>query len=507
MGRGKHKGRHISLSRGRGKLGHNNRDFLSPNVDKARVKDNIVIRQQDLGVAYEKVFGDARKAYNDKQTRKSRQIDDYYVKLFGKPTDEIVKGGNAGKQQNFFEYVIGIGNKDDTGFATNPEMAAVAVECLKEYYYGNEEHGVKSFEERNPNFYLFNAVIHCDEATPHGHHDIIPFADGYKSGMTRQQGIAKALEQMGYGKGKNAIKDWTKTERQVFREICERHGIEVAEEQKGRGVTLTTEQYREYAELKSQNTELQSRNKDLNKQNDALEYQNDMLGRINDLAKQQLTQDVETLNAVKEEIETKLETVKDIDKQILAAVEIPPRPVEPVEPPRIPSPPMKYQVYSKAEEREYNESRKVYDRVVKQRNNDLKQYQQEYSDWEKKAAEWDKMYAPIIAVKKQSERIAIKERELATKERAMKEQIAAMQEQSTAQTERMYALENENVTLKLKIHECFQSMAIAIAIRARTLLEKTLSVMGLQLSSGYTIEEQSRNAEHRFSLEYLRKGR
>lgn len=507
MGRDNHKGRHISLSRGRGKLGHNNRDFLSPNVNKARVKDNIVIRQQDLSVAYEKVFGDARKAYNDKQTRKSRQIDDYYVKLFGKPKDEIVKGGNAGKQQNFYEYVIGIGNKNDTGFATNPEMAAVAVECLKEYYYGNEEHGVKSFGERNPNFYLFNAVIHCDEATPHGHHDIIPFADGYKSGMTRQQGIAKALEQMGYGKGKNAIKDWTKAERQVFREICERHGIEVAEEQQGRGVTFTTEQYREYAQLENQNAELQSRNKDLHKQNDALEYQNDMLNGIGDLVKQQLTKDVETLNAVKEEIETKLETVKDIDKQILAAVKIPPRPVEPQEPPPIPAPPMKYQVYSKAEEREYNESRKIYDRAVKQRDKDLKQYQQEYSDWKKKAAEWDKLYAPIIAVKKQSEKIAIKEREITERERVMKEQLAATQAQAAAQTERMFSLENENVTLKLKIHEYFQAMTTAIAIKARTLLEKTLNGMGLQLPSEYTIDEQARTAEHILTFEQSKKGR
>lgn len=134
------------------------------------------------------------------------------------------------------------GERHDTGFASNPEMAEKAVECLKEY--------MRDFSKRNPNFYVFNAVVHKDEATPHMHFDFIPFADGYKTGMTRQQGIAKALEQMGYGKGEKAYINFTQSERNVFREICERHGIEVADEEKGRGETLTTAAYREYAEVK-----------------------------------------------------------------------------------------------------------------------------------------------------------------------------------------------------------------------------------------------------------------
>ena len=41
-----------------------------------------------------------------------------------------------------------------------------AVACLKEY--------MEDFQERNPNFYVFNAVMHLDEATPHLHIDYIP---------------------------------------------------------------------------------------------------------------------------------------------------------------------------------------------------------------------------------------------------------------------------------------------------------------------------------------------
>lgn len=353
-------GRRISLSKGRGKLGHNNRDFLTPNVDKDRVKNNIIIKQQDIGVAYEQIFGEARKAYNAKQTRKSRQIEDYYEKLFGKPTDEIVKGGNRNSQYSFYEFVIGIGDKNDTGFATNPEMAAVAVECLKEYYYGNPEHGVKSFEERNPNFHLLNGVIHCDEATPHGHTDFIPYSDGYEKGMTRQQGIARALEKMGYGADKQSINRWRKAERQVLREICERHGIEVAEEQKGRGVTLTTEEYKEYAERQKQNAELKAENQKLQKENDELTYTNEMLNGINDTVKQEIEDNLDKLNEAKKSI---CDLNEQKDQLILERTSIPPRPqLPPPLPPDETRPMREHRPYTREEERELAKLQKAYDK-------------------------------------------------------------------------------------------------------------------------------------------------
>lgn len=148
------------------------------------------------------------------------------------------------------------------------EMAQKSVECLREY--------MEDFIERNPNFYVFNAVIHCDEATPHLHYDFIPFANGYKTGMSQQQGIAKALEQMGYGKREKAYINFTQSERQAFREICEAHGIEVADEQKGRGFTFTTEQYREQAELQKQNAALLTQYENLQEQNDKLSEEKDV---------------------------------------------------------------------------------------------------------------------------------------------------------------------------------------------------------------------------------------
>ena len=235
--------RHISYARGKGKLRHNNRDIISPNVDQSRIADNITLKQQSLAEAYEEIFGDATAEYNAKQRRSDRKVKNYFKKLFGENPDSMQADTiliDKDERKSFYEYVVSFGTMYDTGYATNPEMAATSVKCLKEYMAG--------FQERNPQFYVFNAVIHQDEATPHLHYDMIPFAEGYKTSLTRQQSISKALEQMGYGTGKAAIDNFTKSERKIFREICERHGVEIAEETKGRGHTYTCEEYRQTAE-------------------------------------------------------------------------------------------------------------------------------------------------------------------------------------------------------------------------------------------------------------------
>ena len=110
----------ISYARGKGKLRHNNREMISPNVDKARIKDNIELKRQSLADAYEEIFGDAVAEYNAKQRRSDRKISDYFEKMFGvradtMRADTVIKNDN--KQQSFYEYVVGVGTMHDTGYA------------------------------------------------------------------------------------------------------------------------------------------------------------------------------------------------------------------------------------------------------------------------------------------------------------------------------------------------------------------------------------------------------
>lgn len=96
------------------------------------------------------------------------------------------------------------------------------VEILKDY--------VKEFQERNPNMFVFAAVIHRDESTTHLHLDYIPCGHGFKRGLEIQNSLNRALHEQGFqtdrGKG-TAQKQWTEQERNEFERICRDRGIDV----------------------------------------------------------------------------------------------------------------------------------------------------------------------------------------------------------------------------------------------------------------------------------------
>lgn len=184
----------ISFGQGKGSLTHNNREFVADNVDVFRTPDNITFVCQPIGEAYDRLFKESTERYNAKQKRNDRKVHgSYYEHLFGvKPCNTVRTA--ADKRKSFYEDVVQIGKKEDSGY--NAEDFQLVADCLKEYMEG--------FQSRNPNFYVFNAVLHMDEVTPHLHIDYIPVGH-YKRGQDTQNGIAQALKEMGYGEGKQAI--------------------------------------------------------------------------------------------------------------------------------------------------------------------------------------------------------------------------------------------------------------------------------------------------------------
>lgn len=355
--------RTIQLSKGQGKasLRHNNRDFISPNVDRERIKDNIIIKQEDLGTAYEKIFGKAQAEYNAKQKRADRKIGNYFEKLFGKkPSSEIIQNGN--KTKSYYEFVAGVGDMHDTGYDTNPDAAKTAEQCLLDYINGNSELGIKSFQERNPNLYIFNAIIHADEKTPHLHFDFIPYADGYKKGMTRQQGYDKAIQQMGY---KN-FDDFIHSERAILRQISESHGFEIAKEKESQRVTLPKQAFIEMNQSQRKNEELKQENEELKTENKNLETENE--------EKKERNKDLD------KEIAEKKKQLSTVQRELVAAIEIPPRPTIPP-PPEEPKQPL------------YTYQHKEYKQQLKQYEKELKVYQSKTLPQAQAAqAEWDSKY-------------------------------------------------------------------------------------------------------------------
>lgn len=207
----------ISFPKGRGHLTHNNRDFICNNVVPERTAWNRIYIQEPLGDAYEKCFGQALRDYNAAQKRKDRRKDDYLK--------EIENSGN--KEKTFYENIVQIGKKTDTPVADEngvlTEEAKAAIEVLERY--------AKTFQERNPNLYLFNCVMHLDEATPHLHIDYIPVAHGYKNGMETRNSLTKAFQQMGFAKAvsrkQNETVAWQEREREYLTELCREQGIEI----------------------------------------------------------------------------------------------------------------------------------------------------------------------------------------------------------------------------------------------------------------------------------------
>ncbi len=207
----------ISFPKGRGHLTHNNRDFICNNVVPERTSWNRTYIQEPLRDAYEKCFGQALRDYNAAQKRKGRRKDDYLK--------EIENSGN--KEKTFYENIVQIGKKTDTPVVdengTLTEEAKAAIEVLERY--------AKTFQERNPNLYLFNCVMHLDEATPHLHIDYIPVAHGYKNGMKTRNSLTKAFQQMGFAKAvsrkQNETVAWQEREREYLTNLCREQGIEI----------------------------------------------------------------------------------------------------------------------------------------------------------------------------------------------------------------------------------------------------------------------------------------
>lgn len=141
-------GRTISFPKGDGSLTHNNREFIANNVCQERTGWNKTYIRESIADAYEKCFGEAVREYNAGQKRNDRKINNYVKKIENSDNGEKV----------FYENIVQLGTKDDTPVVDEngnlTQAAKEAVDLLDEY--------VRTFQERNPNLYLFNCVMHLD---------------------------------------------------------------------------------------------------------------------------------------------------------------------------------------------------------------------------------------------------------------------------------------------------------------------------------------------------------
>lgn len=184
-------------------------EHVSPDLSE----QNMTLRSDSLKSVYAELFGDAVKEYNAKQKRKDRKIEDYYEHV-----REDARGRKGAQNKDgkrlAYEQVVGVGNRD-TFHASNPENVALAKKIYGDY--------VTEFEKRFPHLRVFESVIHVDEHEGgiHLHHAYVPWGEGYKRGMTRQQSLSKACENMGFSHMELDGKC-----REILQEVCAKHGVE-----------------------------------------------------------------------------------------------------------------------------------------------------------------------------------------------------------------------------------------------------------------------------------------
>lgn len=228
---------------------------------------------------YRENFEDSIKEYNDKQKRKDRKITDKdgdeitaYIKSLkeskrGKSKKTISKKMEDGTvqavevsqdngQRVLYELVVSAGNcnklLDERGrvqyTADGHEIHPQRVE--REINKRAIRRFCEEFEMNYQNFKIALCAYHADEqymnargvyecGIEHAHIDFIPVATGYSRGLSRQAGMRKALEQMGF---KNRY-DSDGTYRNAYQDFC-------ADAQTRFENILTEEYYRYYIEDK-----------------------------------------------------------------------------------------------------------------------------------------------------------------------------------------------------------------------------------------------------------------
>lgn len=195
---------------------HNNRELTEKefrsdahkHIQREKSKYNIQIVKRDIKDVYHELFDDALNAYNAKQKRKDRKIDDYYK--------HVQKSKNLDLQR---EFIVAVGNKADWEKLSFEEKQEVG-EALARY--------VRDFNERHDNMTIYNAIVHLDESgAPHAHFNVVPTATGYKNGLAVQPSFRKALEQEGFGpSGREQLKAFRDAEVHRLHEFVHEIGID-----------------------------------------------------------------------------------------------------------------------------------------------------------------------------------------------------------------------------------------------------------------------------------------
>ena len=188
----------LSISKGKGSIRHNTREFKAKNNDGERSSLNVAVVNEPIKLAYNKLFREALEKYNDKQKRNDRKIPDYYQHI-----------RHSRQEKPFYEIIVQVGNRYNS-----KEINSSAEKILVEF--------VEKCQQKYSNVYIFGAYVHLDEDTPHLHLDYIPVAYNQKRGLETRNSHNLAMKSMGF----NDYRDFRQDMMNELVGICKKYGIE-----------------------------------------------------------------------------------------------------------------------------------------------------------------------------------------------------------------------------------------------------------------------------------------
>ena len=236
----------------------NNHDFRKYDQDTRGIYTlkgtNDVVK--DVKNFYKKEFEEARLEYNNKQSRPSRRIDDYFQNV---SDDE--------KRDLACEIIIELGNIEFWDSKDRDYR-----EKMVDVYFEN----MRCLEELVPEFKITNAVVHLDERSPHMHIVGVPVKDNCKTGLSKQANKSfvftkDRLEHIQDVMRENCIKEFNKAYDENY---------SLKEKEKGRNRDIHVKDMINYKELKN---ELDQNKKSIEKNNDKIKAINKSATDLKDL--------------------------------------------------------------------------------------------------------------------------------------------------------------------------------------------------------------------------------
>lgn len=284
-----------------------------PHIDVERSHLNRYIKTESLEEAYERIFGEAVTEYNAKQKRKDRHTS---------VQQEIKKIKNSINNKNpqflCYEMITQVGNEKN-----HPDIE-LCNRILEEF--------LQEWERKYPNLKVFQAVIHNDEATPHMHIDYIPVAYNNKRGLSVQNGLRRAYEEMGFtnqektttnkdtgeeitvfDRDGGAKAQWIKDCNNMLEEICIKHSLEIEHPMQGKNVQRM--QMNEYKTAMEENSKLKKENINKKRENLKLENESQNLKSEYNFLVNENEKLKEEINNNNSEIETQKSIINDMKNE------------------------------------------------------------------------------------------------------------------------------------------------------------------------------------------------